>query len=110
MVLGWCLFLFRTCKYGDVVLWDILCITLYCYLQKAHSGMASAMACSKDFLFTSFLGCIKVEYSLHANVCLCSINVLTCAGMGRYHSEGGSQDGDCLTVLGPSTGIRQETG
>lgn len=28
--------------------------------QKAHTGMASAMACSKDFLFTSFLGCIKV--------------------------------------------------
>ena len=35
-------------------------VSPFTHTQKAHDGLASAMTCSKHYLFISFLGCIKV--------------------------------------------------
>lgn len=48
--------------------------------QNSHDGTASAMTYGKDYLFTSFLGCIKVlfppTHSHHSNACNVLVSTL----------------------------------
>ena len=51
----------------DVVMWSLFLPPMSMNnapSQKAHDGTASAITCSKDFLFTSFFGCIKVLHDV----------------------------------------------
>ena len=55
--------------------------------------MASAMTCSKDFLFTSSIGCIKVSGDGYGRCVL---------GMGCHHSGCGLMAGVCVRYGMPS--------
>jgi len=72
--------------------------------------MASAMACSKDYLFISSIGCIKVSGRVGLYPKGHGLTAVCVLGMGCHHSEAGSVYGRILPVLGQSSLLRPEEG
>ena len=86
--------------------------------QKAHDGMVSAMVCSKEYLYTSSFGCIKVLSTCHycvqnywGNILMNFKSILTfCTGVECSNVEGDPQHQWSLSILGAGTRVWQEKG